>query len=87
MEIPFPLDVLPPPHIAVEYGVVTKISSLIPQLQEEYDVIGTCSLCLKPINSVSFQLNREHFIVILVSNFSISYCVHKLLLVATSSSN
>ncbi|VDK88817.1 unnamed protein product, partial [Litomosoides sigmodontis] len=53
LEIPFPLDVPPPSHIAVQHGAVTKISSLIPQLQEEYDVIGTCSLCLKPINSIS----------------------------------
>ncbi|VIO85818.1 GIY-YIG catalytic domain containing protein [Brugia malayi] len=59
LEIPFPLDVLPPSHIAVEHGAVTKISTLIPQLQEEYDVAGTCSLCLKPILSIS-ELLRCH---------------------------
>ncbi|VBB31750.1 unnamed protein product, partial [Acanthocheilonema viteae] len=53
LEIPFPLDIPLPSHVAVQYGSVTKISSLIPQLQEEYDVIGSCSLCLKPINSIS----------------------------------
>lgn len=68
MEIPFPSDVLPPSHIAVEHGVVTKISTLIPQGREKYDVLGTCSLCFKPIHSVSYQLNTENFMLILVAN-------------------
>lgn len=53
----------------MQHGAVTKISTLIPRLQEEYDVVGTCSLCLKPIHSVSYQLNKENFMVIAVSYF------------------
>ncbi|VDP12682.1 unnamed protein product [Onchocerca flexuosa] len=53
LKIPFPLDVPVPSHITVEHGAVTKTSTLIPQLLEEYGVIGTCSLCLKPINSIA----------------------------------
>uniref|UniRef100_A0A915PLJ8 Structure-specific endonuclease subunit SLX1 homolog n=1 Tax=Setaria digitata TaxID=48799 RepID=A0A915PLJ8_9BILA len=68
LEIPFPLDVLPPSHITVQHGAVTKISTLIPQLEEEYIAVGTCSLCSKPINSISELLRcianeicRSHF--------------------------
>ncbi|VDM97330.1 unnamed protein product [Thelazia callipaeda] len=53
LEIPFPTDALPPPHISVERGSIIKTSTLIPQLQEEYDTIGICLLCLKSINSIS----------------------------------
>ncbi|EFO16704.2 GIY-YIG catalytic domain-containing protein [Loa loa] len=79
LEIPFPLDVLPPSHIAVEHGAVTKISTVIPQLREEYDVIGICSLCLKSINSISELLRcsateicKSHFHMRCLSKYALN---------------
>uniref|UniRef100_A0A8R1TWZ6 Structure-specific endonuclease subunit SLX1 homolog n=1 Tax=Onchocerca volvulus TaxID=6282 RepID=A0A8R1TWZ6_ONCVO len=79
LQIPFPLDVPIPSHIAMQHGAVTKTSTLIPQLQEEYDVIGTCSLCLKPINSISELLRcsakeicKSHFHMRCLSKYALN---------------
>ncbi|KAM3727137.1 Structure-specific endonuclease subunit [Dirofilaria immitis] len=78
LEIPFPMDVPLPSHITVQHGAVTKISTLIPQLQEEYCVVGTCSLCLKPINSISeflrcsaSEICKSHFHMRCLSKYAL----------------
>uniref|UniRef100_A0A1I7YY19 Structure-specific endonuclease subunit SLX1 homolog n=1 Tax=Steinernema glaseri TaxID=37863 RepID=A0A1I7YY19_9BILA len=52
-ELPFPADVTPPSHMDVQYGLVEKASSIVPNALEDYEMIRPCAICKKTIQTIT----------------------------------